>query len=87
MKTPAISSLENVSLDEARAYIDAAKGDELEAAVTLAIDRNELDGGDTTPDETEVHHAFFLLRRARGLEAPSFDSMRVQLRKRLGEAA
>lgn len=87
MKTPAISSLENVSLDEARAYIDAARGDELEAAVALAMDRNELDGGSATPDETEVHHAFFLLRRARGLDAPSFDSMRVQLRKRFGEAA
>ena len=87
MKTPAISSLETVSLDEARAYIEAARGDELEAAVALAIDRNELDGVDAIPDETEVHHAFFLLRRARGLEAPSFDSMRVQLRKRLGEAA
>jgi hypothetical protein len=30
----------------------------------------------------EIHHALFLLRRARGLDAPSFDLMRVQLRRR-----
>jgi hypothetical protein len=35
------------------------------------------------PDDAEVHHAMFLLRRARGLDAPSFDSMRVQLRRRV----
>ena len=87
MKTLAISCLETVSPEEARAYIDAAGGDELEAAVALAIDRNELDGSTNYPDDAEVHHAYFLLRRAQGLEAPSFDAMRVQLKKRVGEAA
>ena len=29
-----------------------------------------------------VHHALFLLRRAQGLPAPSFDALRVQLRQR-----
>ncbi|WP_394826018.1 hypothetical protein [Pendulispora albinea] len=88
MKVPTISTLDTLTLDEARAYLDAAKGDELEAAVAVATDRNKLDGSASiSPDEAEVHHAFFLLRRARGLEAPSFDTMRVSLRKRLVEAA
>ncbi|MEO6572312.1 MAG: hypothetical protein ABIP89_00640 [Polyangiaceae bacterium] len=86
MKTHAtITSLEAVSLEEARAYLDDANGDELNAAFALAADRNELDGGSSSPpDDAEVHHALFLLRRASGQTAPSFDSMRVQLRhKRL----
>ena len=86
MNAPSITSLETVSPDEARAYLDAAHGDELEAALTLALDRNELDGTPAAPDVTEVHHAYFLLRRARGLDAPSFDAMRVELRKRMGQA-
>jgi hypothetical protein len=77
-----IASLENVSLDEALAYLDSAEGDELAAANALARDRNLLDGSLEEPDELEVHHALFLLRRACGLTAPSFDSMRVQLRAR-----
>jgi hypothetical protein len=81
--TTIISSLENVSLEEALAYLDTAEGDELEAAFALARDRNHLDGSNSEPDEAEVHHALFLLRRARGLTAPSFDLLRVQLRERV----
>jgi len=88
MKIPTISTIDTLTLDEARAYLDAANGEELEAAVALAIDRNKLDGSaSVSPDETEVHHALFLLRRARGLDAPSFDTMRVELKKRMVEAA
>jgi len=70
-----------LSLEEALAYLDLAEGDELSAAFSLAEDRNRLAGETSEPDEAEVHHALFLLRRARGLDAPSFDLMRVQLRK------
>lgn len=77
-----IASLESVSLEEALTYLDAAEGDELKAAYALAKDRNLLDGSTLEPDDAEVHHALFLLRRARGLTAPSFDLMRVQLRRR-----
>jgi hypothetical protein len=88
MKTPTISTLDSLSIDEARAYLDAANGDELDAAIALAIDRNALDGAvDAQPDEAEVHHALFLLRRVQGMDAPSFDSMRIQLKKRMVEAA
>jgi hypothetical protein len=83
MKTPAIRSLDTVSLEEALAYLDAAEGDELGAAFALATDRNQLDGSSEAPDDAEVHHALFLLRKARGLEAPSFDLMRVQLKRRV----
>lgn len=86
MKGPAISSVETLTLEEALSYMDIAMGDELAAAFELARDRNLLDGGTTEPDETEVHHALFMLRRARGLAAPSFDSMRVQLRRLLPAA-
>ena len=78
---PIISSLEVLTLEEALAYLDTAEGDELSAAYSLARDRNLLDGDRDEPDEAEVHHALFLLRRARGLNAPSFDLMRVQLRR------
>ncbi|MCA9583803.1 MAG: hypothetical protein KC657_00420 [Myxococcales bacterium] len=72
-----------MSLEEALAYLDSAEGDELAAAFALARDRNSLDGAAVgEPDPAEVHHALFLLRRARGLSAPSFDLMRVQLRAR-----
>lgn len=81
--TPIITSLESLSLEQALAYLDSAEGDELTAAYSLAQDRNHLDGDSKEPDEAEVHHALFLLRRARGLDAPSFDLMRVQLRRRL----
>lgn len=79
--TPIINSLDVLSLEEALAYLDSAEGDELSAAYSLAKDRNLLDGDTAEPDEAEVHHALFMLRRARGLNAPSFDLMRVQLRR------
>jgi len=78
-----IASLDTVSLEEALAYLDSAEGDELAAAYALAKDRNTLDGSENEPDDAEVHHALFLLRRARGLNAPSFDLMRVQLKRRV----
>jgi hypothetical protein len=83
MRTPAVSSLDTVSLAEALAYLDASEGDELGAAFALATDRNMLDGSSEAPDDAEVHHALFLLRKARGLDAPSFDLMRVQLKRRV----
>jgi hypothetical protein len=83
MRIPAIKSLEGLTLEEALAYLDAADGDELAAAYALALDRNHLDGSTGEPDDAEVHHALFLLRSARGLDAPSFDLMRVQLRRRV----
>ena len=79
--TVSIASLETVSLDEALSYLDSAEGDELFAAYSLAKDRNLLAGSKADPDDAEVHHALFLLRRARGLAAPSFDLMRIQLRR------
>ena len=83
---PVLRSLATVSLEEALAYLDAADGDELTAADNLARDRNRLEGSTNSPDDTEIHHALFLLRRARGLDAPSFDLMRVQLRRRQAAA-
>ena len=83
---PIITSLEGVTLEEALAYLDSAEGDELSAAYSLAKDRNQLDGGKSEPDDAEVHHALFLLRKARGLEAPSFDLMRIQLRRLVAAA-
>ena len=82
MRAPAIKSLEMVTLEESLAYLDAADGDELSAAFALATHRNELSGSAEAPDDAEVHHALFLLRKARGLDAPSFDLMRVQLKRR-----
>ncbi len=81
-RKPTIRSLETVSLEEAHAYLDYANGDELSAAYELALDRNRLDGSAFPPDDAEVHHAYFLLSRARGLLPPSFDAMRVELRRR-----
>lgn len=83
MSKPAITTLAIVTLDESLAYLEAADGDELDAAFSLAEDRNLLAGSSSTPDDAEVHHALYLLRKACGLVAPSFDSMRVQLRCRL----
>ena len=83
---PIIKSLVEVTLEEALQYLETAEGDELAAAITLAKDRNFLDAADAEPDEAEVHHALFMLRRARGLSAPSFDLMRVQLRELLAAA-
>ncbi len=78
-----VKSLSTLSQDEARAYMDAASGDELTAAYALACDRNRLDGSVSEPDATEVHHALFLLCRARGLPAPSFDQLRRDLKHRI----
>jgi len=85
-RKPSIRSLETVSLDEAMAYLDHANGDELSAAYALAWDRNRLDGSHAPPDDAEVHHALFLLGRARGRHPPSFDEMRVELRRRRAAA-
>jgi hypothetical protein len=82
-RKPSIKSLDTITLDEAIAYLDHAGGDELSAANALAWDRNRLDGSVAAPDEAEVHHALFLLCRARGKHAPSFDEMRVELRRRV----
>jgi hypothetical protein len=82
-KKPSIKSLETVSQEEAAAYLNHANGDELNAAYALACDRNRLDGSIAPPDDAEVHHALFLLCRARGKHAPSFDQMRVELRRRV----
>ncbi len=82
-RKPSIKSLENVSLDEAVAYLDHSSGDELNAAYALAVDRARLDGSHSAPDDAEVHHALFLLCRARGEHPPSFDEMRVELRRRI----
>lgn len=83
---PIIKSLEEVTLEQALQYLESAEGDELTAAIALAKDRNLLDEASGEPDEAEVHHALFMLRRARGLSAPSFDLMRVQLRRLLAAA-
>ena len=77
-----VGSLSTVTLAEALAYLDHALGDELKAAEELAQDRNLLDGCDDCPDHADVHHALFLLRKARGLSPPSFDQTRSQLRKK-----
>jgi hypothetical protein len=82
-RKPSIKSLETVTLDEANAYLDYARGDELTAAYELALDRARLDGSKAAPDDAEVHHALFLLCRARGKNPPSFDGMRVELRRRI----
>jgi hypothetical protein len=68
---------------EASAYLEKAGDDELRAAMLLAHDRCELAESPDPPDAEEIHHALFLLRRARGLPAPSFDTMRVELRAKL----
>ena len=81
MKRLAIASTATVSYEEARAYLGAARGDELAAAIELARDRNTLDGAGAEPDDMDVHHALYLIRRAQGLAAPSFDEMRVALRR------
>ena len=82
-RKPSIKCLETVTLDEAKAYLEWCRGNELDAAYALACDRNRLDGSSDAPDDAEVHHALFLLCRARGLEAPSFDQLRVELRRRV----
>jgi hypothetical protein len=82
-KKPSIKSLDKLTLEEAMSYLEHAGGDELDAAYLLAVDRNRLDGSAAAPDDAETHHALFLLCRARGKVAPSFDEMRVELRRRV----
>ena len=82
-RKPSIKSLETVSPEEAQAYLEHANGDELDAASALAWDRNRLDGSIAAPDDAEIHHALFLLCRVIGKHAPSFDQMRVELRRRV----
>lgn len=82
-RKPMIASLETVTLEEALSYLDAERGDEIAAAYALAIDRNRLEGAREAPDDTEIHHALFLLCSVRGLRVPSFDEVRVELRRRL----
>jgi hypothetical protein len=76
-----VSNLHGVSLTEAKAYLARAKGDEVIAAFDLACDRVVLEGDTREPDSTEVHHALFLIRRATGKTAPSYDELRLSLRR------
>lgn len=80
---PPIASLDSLSETEARSYLEFAAGDEVLAALELAIERNRLDGSSATPDEMDVHHALFMIRRVFGRGAPSFDTLRVALRRLL----
>jgi hypothetical protein len=82
MQKPTLRDLTTVTEEEARAYLEVACGDEIAAALAIAVDRNELAGAPAAPDDAETHHALFLLRRALGLAAPSFDSTRVLLKAR-----
>lgn len=75
-----LRSLATVTVDEARVYLETSRGDEIVAAIAVAIDRNVLAGTDGQPDDQDVHHALFLLRRAQGLGAPSFDDVRAALK-------
>jgi hypothetical protein len=74
---------QGLTLSDAGRYLRSAGGDELRAAIEVAADYFRQSGSTAGPDEIEIHHALFLLRRARGLEAPSFDAMRVELRSLL----
>lgn len=83
MLKPTLRDLTTVTEEEARAYLEASGGDEIAAALAIAVDRNMLAGEPAAaPDDAETHHALFLLRRALGLTAPSFDSTRVLLKER-----
>lgn len=75
-----LRSLAAVTVDEARAYLEASRNDEIVAAIAVAVDRNVLAGTEGQPDAQDVHHALFLLRRAQGLGAPSFDDVRAALK-------
>lgn len=77
-----IANLSTLSMAESNSYLKSADGDELTAAHALACDRNSLAGSTEAPDDTEVHHALYLMRRARGLGAPSYDSVRLMIKAR-----
>ena len=68
------------SATEAMGYMDRANGDELDAALTVARERSAEVGSES--DLIDVHHALFIIRRALGESAPSYDEMRVRLRER-----
>lgn len=76
-----LRSLATVTADEARAYLETAQGDMIVCAMAIAVDRNALAGSSEAPDDQDVHHALFLVHRALGLEAPSFDDVRAALRQ------
>ncbi|MBP9113345.1 MAG: hypothetical protein KBF88_11100 [Polyangiaceae bacterium] len=78
-----VQSLDVLTSVEAAEYLDEVGGDEIAAAMNLAVDRNILAHIDTEPDSAEIHHALYLLRRAVGQSPPSYDSMRVELRRRM----
>ena len=75
-QTPMLSDLKSFTPEQARAYMLAAKGDELAAALSLARDRNALDGSATPPDDAEVHHALFLAPSRAGKGFPHRASTR-----------
>ncbi|MFO0670346.1 MAG: hypothetical protein U0235_12075 [Polyangiaceae bacterium] len=80
MKRPIVSS-GRPQLAEATAYMRLAKGDELRRARARARSQPAR-RPDKLLDALEVHHALFLLRRAQGWGAPSYDDVRVELRRR-----
>ncbi len=80
--TVSLGSLARVTREEATRYVAAHGGEELDAAIALAVDRNLLEGTSGEPDDADVHQALYLLRKALGEDAPSFDTMRVELRHR-----
>ena len=82
-----LRSLATVTADEARSYLETARGDAIVAAIAIAIDRNALAGTDDPPDDQDVHHSLFLIHKALGMSAPSFDDTRAALRAHRGEAA
>src|SRR5450631_1497521 len=48
---PMLSDLTSFTPEQARAYLKAAKNDELTAAIALAQDRNALDGSPSIPPD------------------------------------
>ena len=77
-----IRDVDSLSETEALQYLAACDGDEVSAATRLAADRCKLARVASPPDEADVHHAMFLLRKARGLPSQSFDNLRIELRAR-----
>ena len=80
--TVRLRSLEYVTREEAERYLAENSGEELEAAISLAMDRNILEGSSEIPDDADIHQALYLLKRAFGEDVPSYDTMRVEIRRR-----